>query len=129
MPFEYAKECNFSKLELSIFFLPFFQWLIVSNVTPNSFPNSVSTNDLSMQSSSRMWNLVNNKSSDEKVQDRYSQINSTSYPIPHNNTDITRLNLKNKSLSVSIPIQCKKQIGDNSQNEEKRAIKASGYKN
>lgn len=90
---------------------------------------AVSTNDLSMQSSSRMWNLVNNKSSDEKVQDRYSQINSTSYPIPHSNTDITRLNLKNKSLSVSIPIQCKKQTGDNSQNEEKRAIKASGYKN
>lgn len=90
---------------------------------------AVPAGELSRQTNSKLWQIYGNNHSGTKPQEKYIPINSTYlvYPAPHKNTDITSLKLKNKSLSVSIPIQHKKSAADI--NEDKRVIKTSEYRN
>ena len=90
---------------------------------------AVPAGEISKQTNSKLWQIYGNSHPDTKPQEKYIPINSTYlvYPAPHKNTDITSLKLKNKSLSVSIPIQHKKSASDI--NEDKRVIKTSEYKN
>lgn len=90
---------------------------------------AVPAGEISKQTNSKLWQIYGNKTPDTKLQEKYIPINSTYlvYPAPHKNTDITSLKLKNKSLSVSIPIQHKKSAADIT--EDKRVIKTSEYKN
>jgi len=111
-------------LILFAFILSFFA--VSTHAKTPATPYTAVQNDLSAQSENRFWRVFEVKNNTEiKPKEKYTSISSTYlvYPEKHKNKDITSLKLKNKSLSLSIPIQYRKTEPDIFQNEEKKIIK------
>lgn len=95
---------------------------VITQIKVNAAHIPPQVNELSEQAKDRFWKDYNNSryKESQNSQDKYTQINSTYmvYPSAHKRVDSTQLTMKNKSLSLSFPIQHKRTISN-----EKKVIK------